>query len=59
MSETVNPFVENTNGILTHSGEIRVAKGGVKQKILNINGKSKVLVLGRKRAYTVDIHAEL
>lgn len=59
MTKTVNPFVENTNGILTHSREIRVAKGGVKQKILNINGKGKVLVLGRKRAYVVDIPAEL
>lgn len=59
MTKTVNPFVENTNGILTHSGEIRVAQGGVKQKILNINGKGKVLVLGRKKAYAVDIHAEL
>lgn len=59
MTKTVNPFVENTDGILTHSGEVKVAKGGIKQKILNISEKGKVLVLGRKRAYAVDIHVKL
>ena len=32
MTKTVSPFIENTEGILTHNGEIKVAKGGVKQK---------------------------
>ena len=59
MTKTVNPFVENTDGILTHSGEIRVAKGGIKQKILNVSEKGRVLVLGRKPTYTVLIHAKL
>ena len=57
--ESVNPFVKNTDGILTHSGEIRVAEGGVKQKILNISDQESVLVRGRQRAYPVSIHAEL
>ena len=37
MTKSVNQFVENTDGILTHIGEIRVAKGGVEQRILHIN----------------------
>ena len=59
MSKTVNPFVENTDGILTHSGEIKVAKSDVKQKILNISDKGRVLVMGRKKAYSALIHAKL
>ena len=59
MTKTVNPFVSNTDGILTHSGEIRVAKGGVQQKILNISDNGTVLVKGRKKAYPTLIHAEL
>lgn len=58
-SKTSNPFVENTEGILTHGGEVKVAKGGVKQKILNIDEYGTALVLGRKRAYTALIHAKL
>lgn len=58
-SSAVNPFEENTDGILTHSGEIRVAKGGVKQKILNISEHGSVLVRGRKRAYHALVHAKL
>ena len=54
-----NQFVENTEGILTHGGEIKVAKGGVKQKILNINGNDNVQERGRKRSYVVSIHAKL
>ena len=59
MSNTINPFVENTDGILTHNGEIKVAKSDVKQKILNISDKGRVLVMGRKRAYTALIHVKL
>lgn len=54
----INPFKENTDGILTHDGEIRVAKGGVEQKIMHIDDGT-VLVKGRKRAYPTLIHAEL
>lgn len=59
MTKSVNPFVENTDGILTHSGEIKVAKGGVEQKILDINDKGSVLVRGRKNSYTALIHVKL
>ena len=59
MSKTINPFVENTDGILTHNGEIKVAKSDVKQKILNISDKGRVLVMGRKKAYSALIHAKL
>ena len=59
MSQTANPFVENTDGILTHSGEIKVAKGGVEQKILYITDEGSVLVRGRKSSYSALIHAKL
>ncbi len=59
MTKTVNPFVENTDGILTHNGEIKVAKPDVKQKILNINDKGSVLVMGRKKSYPALIHVKL
>lgn len=59
MTKTINPFVENTEGILTHNGEIRVAKGGVEQKILNICDEGRVLVRGRKNAYSTLIHVKL
>ena len=32
----MNDFNQNTDGILTHNGEIKVAKGGVEQKLLNV-----------------------
>lgn len=59
MPKTISPFVENTEGILTHSGEIKVAKGGVKQRILNISDEGTVLVMGRKKSYTASTHVEL
>ena len=59
MTESVNPFVENTDGILTHSGEIKVAKGGVEQRILNISDEGNVLVRGRKKSYPALIHVKL
>ncbi|MBR0369745.1 MAG: hypothetical protein IJH63_03335 [Methanobrevibacter sp.] len=59
MTESVNPFVENTDGILTHSGEIKVAKGGVEQRILNISDEGNVLMRGRKNSYTALIHVKL
>ena len=58
-STTLNPFIENTDGILTHNGEIKVAKGYVKQRILNINGNGSVLVKGRNKSYNALIHAKL
>ena len=59
MTKTVNPFVENTEGILTHNGEIKVAKPDVKQRILNISDKGRVLVMGRKNSYSALIHVKL
>ena len=58
-SKTLNPFVENTDGILTHNGEIKVAKSDIKQRILNISDNGSVLVMGRKRAYPALIHVKL
>ena len=58
-STTLNPFIDNTEGILTHNGEIKVAKGDVKQKILNINDDGSVLVMGRKTSYSALIHVKL
>jgi hypothetical protein len=49
MMDAVNQFVENTEGILTHDGEIKVAKGGIKQKILDIGENGSVMVRGRKK----------
>ncbi len=57
--DAVNQFVENTEGILTHDGEIKVAKGGVKQKILDISEHGSVLVMGRKKSYHALIHVKL
>lgn len=59
MTKTINPFVENTDGILTHNGEIKVAKPDVKQRILNISDNGSVLVMGRKNAYSALIHVKL
>ena len=59
MTESASPFYENTDGILTHNGEIRVAKGGVEQKILNISDEGRVLVRGRKNSYSTLIHVKL
>ena len=59
MNDVINPFEENTDGILTHNGEIKVAKGGVKQKILNIDEEGCVLVRGRTRSYPALIHSKL
>lgn len=60
MTESLNPFLNNADGILTHSGEIKVAKGGIRQKILNINQNRKtVLVKGVGNSYGATIHQEL
>jgi len=57
--DAVNQFVENTEGILTHDGEIKVAKGGIKQKILDISENGSVMVRGRKKSYHALIHVKL
>ena len=42
MPKTVNPFIENNDGILTHKGELKVANYDVEQK------KYKTTVLNEK-----------
>ena len=46
-----NQFEDNYHGILTHSGEIKVAKGDVEQEILYIDDDGIVLVDGGKNPY--------
>ena len=46
----VNQFKDNYHGILTHNGEIKVAKGDVEQEILHIDDNGTVLVMGREKA---------
>ena len=59
MTTTVNQFQDNYHGILTHNGEIKVAKCDVEQTILHIDDNGTVLVRGRKKAYVTQIHAKL
>ena len=59
MTTSVNQFKDNYHGILTHNGEIKVAKCDVEQTILHIDDNGTVLVRGRKKAYTTQIHAKL
>ena len=54
-----NQFEDNYHGILTHKGEIKVAKGDVEQTILHIDDNGTVLVRGRKKAYPTLIHTKL
>ncbi len=54
-----NQFQENYHGILTHNGEIKVAKGDVEQEILYIDDDGIVLVDGGKKAYQTLIHDKL
>lgn len=54
-----NQFQENYHGILTHNGEIKVAKGDVEQEILYIDDDGIVLVDGGKKAYQTIIHSKL
>lgn len=55
----VNQFKDNYHGILTHNGEIKVAKGDVEQEILHIDDNGTVLVMGREKAYVTQIYAKL
>ena len=54
-----NQFEDNYHGILTHKGEIKVAKGDVEQEILHIDDNGTVLVMGRKKAYITLTHVKL
>lgn len=59
MTTSHNQFEDNYHGILTHNGEIKVAKGDVEQVILHIDDNGTVLVRGRKKAYPTLVHAKL
>ena len=54
-----NQFEDNYHGILTHKGEIKVAKGDVEQEILYIDDDGIVLVDGGEKAYQTLIHSKL
>ena len=54
-----NQFEDNYHGILTHNGEIKVAKGDVEQEILYIDDDGIVLVDGSEKAYQTLIHSKL
>ena len=54
-----NQFQDNYHGILTHKGEIKVAKCDVEQEILYIDDEGIVLVDGAKKAYQTLIHSKL
>lgn len=56
---THNQFDDNYHGILTHKGEIKVAKGDMEQVILYIDDDGIVLVDGGKKAYQTMIHSKL
>ena len=59
MTTSINQFEDNFCGILTHSGEIKIAKGDVEQEILYIDDDGIVLVDGGKKAYQTVIHSKL
>ena len=62
MNQTVkkeNVFAENYNGILTHNGEIKVAKTNITAKILNLHENKTILVKGNKGRYVCKIHNHL
>ena len=54
-----NQFDDNYHGILTHRGEIKVAKGDMEQVILYIDDDGIVLVDGGKKVYQTMIHSKL
>ena len=54
-----NQFEDNYHGILTHRGEIKVAKCDVEQEILYIDDDGIILVDGGKKAYQTIIHTKL
>ena len=59
MTTSINQFEDNFCGILTHSGEVKIAKGDVEQEILYIDDDGIVLVDGGKKAYQTAIHSKL
>ena len=59
MTTSANQFEDNFHGILTHKGEIKIAKGDTEQEIIYIDDDGIVLVDGGKKAYQTLIHSKL
>lgn len=59
MTTSINQFEDNFHGILTHNGEIKIAKGDVEQEIIYIDDDGIVLVDDGKKAYQTIIHEKL
>ena len=59
MTTSANQFEDNFQGILTHKGEIKIAKGDTEQEIIYIDDDGIVLVDGGKKAYQTLIHSKL
>ena len=59
MTTSANQFEDNFHGILTHKGEIKIAKGDKEQEIIYIDDDGIVLVDGGKKAYQTLIHSKL
>ncbi len=59
MTTSINQFEDNFHGILTHRGEVKIAKGDVEQVILYIDDDGIILVDGGKKAYQTLIHSKL
>ena len=59
MTTSINQFEDNFHGILTHRGEVKIAKGDVEQEILYIDDDGIILVDGGKKAYQTLIHSKL
>ena len=62
VADDINPhnqFDDNYHGILTHNGEIKVAKGDMEQEIIYIDDDGIILVDGGKKAYQTLIHSKL
>lgn len=59
MFESKNQFEDNYHGILTHKGEIKVAKYDIEEKIINVEDDGTALVRGMGKAYLTRIHEKL
>ena len=60
MTTSINQFEDNFHGILTHRGEVKIAKGDVEQEILYIDDDDGIILVdGGKKAYQTLIHSKL
>lgn len=54
-----NQFEDNYHGILTHSGEIKIAKCDIEMKIIHVDKNGNVLVSDEEKTYSPKIHMKL